>query len=158
MDDERVKNHFGVAPALVPHVQALSGDPSDNIPGIPGIGPKTAAKLMTDFNSLDDLIDSIESGQPLPPQYRRFTQALQADAERLPQYLQMCTLVDDIPLTDDDEDVTLEQMRWGVHPEPQVLIDFLDEQGFVSIWKHDYELLSLGNGHDATESGAQAIG
>ena len=40
--------------------------------------------------------------------------ALQADVERLPQYLQMCTLVDDIPLTDDDEDVTLEQMRWAM--------------------------------------------
>ncbi len=49
---------FGVAPELVVDVQALAGDSSDNIPGVPGIGIKTAALLITEFGNLDALLEN----------------------------------------------------------------------------------------------------
>lgn len=54
-DEEGVKHRWGVAPELVPYVQALSGDKSDNIPGACGIGPKIAAKLMEKYGSIEGL-------------------------------------------------------------------------------------------------------
>jgi DNA polymerase I len=50
-----IQRHYGVAPERFADYLALTGDTSDNIPGIPGIGPRTAATLMKEFQSLDDL-------------------------------------------------------------------------------------------------------
>jgi len=52
---EGVKLRWGVAPSLVPQVQALSGDKSDNIPGAAGIGPKIAATLIGKYGSIEEL-------------------------------------------------------------------------------------------------------
>ena len=54
-----VEEKFGVAPQKVRDVLALIGDKSDNIPGVPGIGPKTAAELITHFGDLHHLLDNI---------------------------------------------------------------------------------------------------
>ncbi|MEE2961015.1 MAG: DNA polymerase I [Myxococcota bacterium] len=53
---EQVQEKFGVPPHLVADVLALAGDTSDNIPGVPKIGPKTAAKLLTEFGDFDTLL------------------------------------------------------------------------------------------------------
>jgi len=52
-----VLERFGVAPELVPDILGLAGDSSDNIPGVPGIGEKTAIKLIGEFGSLDQLLE-----------------------------------------------------------------------------------------------------
>ena len=59
-DEEGVKEKMGVEPKMVRDLLALMGDNSDNIPGVPGIGPKTAVKLIGEFGSLDDIYNSIE--------------------------------------------------------------------------------------------------
>ena len=51
---------FGVYPEKVIDVQALAGDSSDNIPGVPGIGPKIAAQLINDFGNLENLVDNTD--------------------------------------------------------------------------------------------------
>jgi len=56
MGPEDIKKNFGVSPDKIPLFLALVGDSSDNIPGIKGIGPKTAAKLIEQFESLEDLL------------------------------------------------------------------------------------------------------
>ena len=52
-----VKEKFGVFPDKVVDVQALAGDSTDNVPGVKGIGIKTAAELVNQFGSLDDVIN-----------------------------------------------------------------------------------------------------
>jgi len=58
---EMVVEKFGVPPEKVRELLALAGDTSDNIPGVPGVGVKTAAKLLIDFGSLDGIYENIES-------------------------------------------------------------------------------------------------
>ena len=54
--EENVYKKFGVHPKQITDYKGLTGDQSDNIPGVPGIGPKTAAKLLQEFNTLEDII------------------------------------------------------------------------------------------------------
>jgi DNA polymerase-1 len=59
--ESEVFEKFGVSPNQVPDVQALVGDSSDNIPGLPGIGIKTAAKLISEYKTLENLLEQYET-------------------------------------------------------------------------------------------------
>ena len=59
-DAEGVVERYGVPPELVPDLIGLKGDTSDNIPGVPGIGDKTAAQLLQQFGSLESVLDSVD--------------------------------------------------------------------------------------------------
>jgi DNA polymerase I len=59
-DRDGVIERYGVPPELVPDLIGLKGDTSDNIPGVPGIGDKTAAQLLQRFGSLETVLDSVE--------------------------------------------------------------------------------------------------
>ena len=57
----QVRERYGIEPALVPDLIALRGDPSDGIPGAPGIGAKTAAELLRRYGSLEDVLDTAQA-------------------------------------------------------------------------------------------------
>jgi DNA polymerase-1 len=59
-DEEAVKKKYGIKPEQLPDFKALVGDASDNIPGLPGVGEKTAAKLLQQYGSLQGIYDHIE--------------------------------------------------------------------------------------------------
>ena len=59
-DSDGVVERYGVSPELVPDLIGLKGDTSDNIPGVPGIGDKTAAQLLQQFGSLEAVLDSVD--------------------------------------------------------------------------------------------------
>jgi DNA polymerase-1 len=86
MDPEAVRRRYGVGPELVPDFIALRGDPSDGLPGAPGIGPKTAATLLTKHGSLDGAIAGAEQERP------RVAQALRELADELRAYRDIATL------------------------------------------------------------------
>ena len=60
MTPAAVEEKYGLSPAQYPDFAALRGDPSDNLPGIPGVGEKTAAKWIREFGSLDGLVDHVD--------------------------------------------------------------------------------------------------
>lgn len=90
---EDVIAKFGVGPAQVADVQALMGDTTDNIPGISGVGPKTASALILEHESLEGLMTSVHSiSKP------KLREQLLNGLEQLPIYKQLVTLRTDIPL------------------------------------------------------------
>ncbi len=64
MDEEGVYQKYGIHPRQFTDYQALIGDSSDNVPGVPGIGPKTAVKLLSQFETLDNIYAKIDEVKP----------------------------------------------------------------------------------------------
>lgn len=62
-DEEKIKETYGIMPKQLIEVKALQGDTSDNIPGVPGIGEKTALTLIQQYNTIDELYEKIEKGE-----------------------------------------------------------------------------------------------
>jgi len=60
---EKFIQEYKIEPSRLPEIKALIGDPSDNIPNVPGIGEKTGIKLLQDYNSLEDLFNNLPSGK-----------------------------------------------------------------------------------------------
>jgi len=62
-DEKTVKDRFGFGPLLIPDYKGLRGDPSDNIPGIKGIGEKTATELITNFGTVEDIYKKLKKSE-----------------------------------------------------------------------------------------------
>jgi DNA polymerase-1 len=92
-DAAAVETRFGVPPRLLPDYIALVGDPSDNLPGVPGIGRHTAAQLLRAHGSVREIVARLdEIGPP------RLRTALQEVAEELPLWEDLARLRADVPL------------------------------------------------------------
>jgi DNA polymerase-1 len=113
---------FGVPPDKVIDVQALCGDPVDNVPGAPGIGIKTASALITEFGDLDTLLSRAAE---IKQEKRRQTLIEFADQIRLSR--ELVTLDLQTPLPEPLEDLAVTQ------PDPAVLGKFLEEMEFRSL-------------------------
>ncbi len=87
MDAAGVMEKFGVPPAQIAEYLALVGDTSDNIPGIAGVGPKTAAKWLAEWGSLEGVISHAAELKP-----ERFREPVAAEAEKLRRNLKLTTL------------------------------------------------------------------
>lgn len=61
MDPQGIEKKYGVTPGQLLDYYALIGDSSDNVPGVPGVGPKTAQKLINDYSTLDGVFDNVEA-------------------------------------------------------------------------------------------------
>lgn len=100
-DEAAVRERMGVAPAQIPDFKALAGDPSDNYPGVSGIGPKTAAELLDQFKTLGDLYRAVEKKDKkiTPPLVEKLTQGKEsADMSK-----QLATIRTDAPVEIDLE-------------------------------------------------------
>ena len=98
--EAQVEEVFGVPPGKVPDLLALAGDPSDNVPGVPGIGEKTASELIRDFGSLDAVLAHPERLKGA----RREKIEKGADAARLA--LRLVTIDRNIPIREDWSEFT----------------------------------------------------
>lgn len=119
---EDVKEKFGVYPDKVIDVQALMGDSTDNVPGVPGIGPKTAAELVNEFGSLDEVLK--RAGE-IKQNKRRETLIDNADKARVS--MELVRLKDDVPV---DPDFSRFACR---KPEMQMVQDFVAKYDFKSL-------------------------
>ena len=119
---QEVVERFGVEPGKVIDVQALAGDSTDNVPGVPGIGVKTAAQLIGEYGDLDALLARAEEIRQ--PKRR---QALVDNAELARISRELVTLRNDVPVACGIEDFRL------APPDPGVLLPFLEKQNFQSM-------------------------
>ncbi len=135
-----VEAKFGVTPDKVIEVQALIGDSVDNVPGVPGIGPKGAAQLINEYGTLEAVL---EAAPGMKPSKRRDMLIEHAEKARISK--QLVILRDDVPLPEPIEDLVLR--RW----DDKVLSAFFDVQNFKSI-KHRLALLDAGRDEPAPET------
>jgi DNA polymerase-1 len=119
---EHVLEKFGVMPDRLGDVLGLMGDSVDNVPGVPGVGPKTAAKLIQEYGDLEGVLAAAPS---MKPGKLRDNLIEHADNARLSRVL--VTLKDDAPLKDALEDLALQ----GIPEAP--LRAFLEHHGFKSL-------------------------
>ncbi len=96
-DDAKVRERFGFDPVQLPDYKSLRGDTSDNIPGVPGIGEKTASALVQQFGSVEALLERLDQA---PPKVRP---ALDAARDQVKQSKHLATIVADAPITIDWE-------------------------------------------------------
>ena len=119
---EQVQEKFGVSPEKVVDVQSLAGDSTDNVPGVPGIGVKTAALLIQEYGDLDALL---ARASEIKQNKRRENLIEFADKARLSR--ELVRLRNDVPLA-----IPLSQLGRR-QPDQVHLEQFLTEQGFKSI-------------------------
>jgi DNA polymerase-1 len=122
MDERTVEEHFGVPPSQVVDVLALWGDPSDNVPGVPGIGEKTSKALLHQFHTLENLLKNIEQIQKSP-----LRDKIKENLDQLNLSRQLVTIEKDLDVALDPEDFSLSE------PCYEDLIPLLQELEFSSM-------------------------
>ncbi|HAJ02528.1 MAG TPA: DNA polymerase I, partial [Brevundimonas sp.] len=120
--EDAVMEKFGVTPDKMIDLQALVGDSVDNVPGAPGIGPKTAAQLLDEYGDLDTLL--ARAGEIKQPK-RRETLQIHADQIRLSR--QLVTLICDAPAPEPIADFAVRD------PDSATLAAFLEKMEFRSL-------------------------
>jgi DNA polymerase-1 len=119
---EDVQQRYGVWPQQMPDLKGLKGDTSDNIPGVPGIGDKTAVKLIHQFGSVEGVLEHVEEVEP-----ERLREALRSHREQALRSKELATIDVDAPVTLD-----LEACRVDRYNRQQVL-DLFRELEFRSL-------------------------
>jgi DNA polymerase-1 len=132
IEEEDILKKFGVGADKVRHVQALMGDSSDNIPGVAGIGPKTASQLVNEFGNLDRIFTSLDQIKSA-----RQRELLEMHKENALISWQLVGLDDDV-----DVDRDIENFHWRA-PEISQISDFLNEYGFKSLHKRIENLFDI---------------
>ncbi|MBV9078591.1 MAG: DNA polymerase I, partial [Methylobacteriaceae bacterium] len=135
LDRDGVIDKFGVPPERVPDVQALIGDPTDNVPGVPGIGIKTAAQLIGEYGSLEALLDGAEG---IKQPKRR--EALVAGREQALVSKRLVTLDCDTPVTVPLAETRLEPL------DARRLLAFTKALHFTTLTKRTAELYGVDPG------------
>jgi DNA polymerase-1 len=91
-DEAGIKERTGVTPAQYPQYAAMRGDPSDNLPGVPGVGEKTAAKLINDHGGLDGIFANVDTCTP------KLRQNLTEYEAQVRQNVGLMVLLRDVPI------------------------------------------------------------
>ncbi|MGA2521599.1 MAG: DNA polymerase I, partial [Acidimicrobiales bacterium] len=141
-DEAGIAERCGVPPSSYPVLAALRGDPSDNLPGVPGVGEKTAAKLVTAYGSLDGIFAHLDEQTPkLRQNLAEYEDQARRNAEVIP-------LVRDVPLDLDLDDLVLGR------GDPAEVKEVFGELELRSLWQRLAPLM----GGDAEEALPRSAG
>jgi len=102
MTPDAVQEKYGMSPAQYPDFAALRGDPSDNLPSIPGVGEKTAAKWVVEFGSLQELLSNVDKVGG------KVGQALRDSIDNVIRNRELTQLVAEVPL-----DLSIDALAWS---------------------------------------------
>src|SRR5437588_6809983 len=133
-DEAGIRERTGVTPAKYPEYAALRGDPSDNLPGVPGVGEKTAAKLINDYGDLDGVFAHLDECRP------KLRESLAAHEDQVRLNAEATPLVRTVPI-----ECELDDLRMGGWDPAEVhdLFNFLE---FRTLW--DRLLEAVGSAAD----------
>ena len=124
IDTEKVREKWGVDPIHVLDVLSLMGDASDNVPGVPGIGPKTASELINKYGDVDNLIKNVKDIKQIK---RR--EVIENNIDDLKLSKTLITLNKDVPMKETVDDLVFKQYDY------RELLNFLKKQEFTSMVK-----------------------
>ncbi|MFZ0712481.1 MAG: 5'-3' exonuclease H3TH domain-containing protein [Terrimicrobiaceae bacterium] len=99
---KQVKEKWGVDPGQIAEILALTGDSSDNIPGVPGVGAKTAAQLIRTHQTVENLLEQLETVEP-----QKLRQKLESAKELIQINRRMVALDEDLPLPKPIRELTI---------------------------------------------------
>jgi DNA polymerase-1 len=117
-DPEGVVDRYGFGPEFIPDYKAIKGDSSDNIPGVPGIGDKGAAELITGFGTIEQML---ERWDELPPKYQKKMEPVR---EQMPKSKWLATIKRDVPLQYDFKPFVLNNEQMQAASEMFELLEF----------------------------------
>ena len=121
-DEAAVTEKYGITVKQIPDLKGLVGDPSDNIPGVRGIGDKTAVKLLQEFASIEKIYENLD--KVTPPRAQAALKGNEADALRSKE---LATIVTDVPVT-----LNLEECRID-HFDHDTVAEMFRELEFTSL-------------------------
>ncbi len=119
------KKYSGLLPCQLADYRGLRGDPSDNIPGVSGIGQKTAIKLLNEFHDLENVYKACEKNKI----NKRIRKLLLEEKEKAFLSRELAEIKKDVPLK-----INYQNMKWGEY-KPEEVRDFLKKIGFKSLIK-----------------------
>jgi DNA polymerase-1 len=134
-DEKAVVTRYGLKPEQLNDYKGLKGDPSDNIPGVPGIGEKTATNLVQKFGSLDGLYKALESHKTKGEISDKLAEKLLQNKEQAYFSKQLSMLKTDV-----DIDFSLEKADWRKNAELSKIESIFKDLGFTSLLKRLSEI------------------
>lgn len=138
-DEKAVHERFGLEPNQVTDFKGLKGDPSDNIPGVPGIGEKTASALIQAFGNIEDLYAAIDRGETKKPLTEKLIAKLVENKDMAMFSKKLATIVRTVDVKFD-----LERTDWRNHLDIPAIEAKCQELGFYSLMKRVNGVLAAG--------------
>jgi len=161
-DEDLVKERFGFPPTLIPDYKGLRGDTSDNIPGIVGVGEKTATELVSKFGSLENIYKQLKSDEEIFKTAKikpRIIELLKKGEEEAQFSKMLATIRTDVPIK-----FQLPTEAWRQSASPDQILALFSELGFRTLTTRVKTLFeineartSASGGEDATKVKAAAI-
>lgn len=132
-DEAAFTEEYGFAPIKLIDLKGLMGDTSDNIPGVPGVGPKTASKLLLEYGSLEEVLNHIEdiSGKKLK-------ERLTENREQAILSKELATIECQVP------DMELDWSSYSITPDHQQMREFCDSYELKAVWKNFVKIYGEG--------------
>ena len=132
-DEAAFTEEYGFAPIKLIDLKGLMGDTSDNIPGVPGVGPKTASKLLLEYGSLEEVLNHIEdiSGKKLK-------ERLTENKEQAILSKELATIECQVP------DMELDWPSYSITPDHQRMQAFCDSYELKAVWKNFVKIYGEG--------------
>lgn len=135
-DEKAVRERYGLTPEQLPDYKGLTGDPSDNIPGVPGIGDKTARTILEKAGTLEELYKNKAGGIKISGISEKLLAKLAENKDQAFFSKRLATIIRDVPL-----DFSLEKSAWRKQVDRLALDTLFHELGSASLIKRTRETL-----------------
>ena len=145
-DEAAFQEEYGFEPIKLIDLKGLMGDTSDNIPGVPGVGPKTASKLLLEYGSLEEVLNNIEniSGKKLK-------ERLTENKEQAILSKELATIELNVP------EMELEWESYDITPDHERMKSFCDGYELKAVWKNFVKIYGEGEAELVLDFSAPAL-